>query len=95
MKRQLLGSQYGFTLFELMIVITIFIAFIGATNIFTTSPQTDVEKADRMKAVVSDMFRSEIQNISIGHMPKRDGKIASSIEIALSTGALLTKYLTG
>ena len=77
-----------------MIVITIIIAFIGATNIFNNSPQTDIEKADRMKVAVGDILRSEIQNIAIGKMPNRNGEIASTIQIDISTGGLLTRYLT-
>lgn len=76
MKRQSLGSQSGFTLFELMIVIAILGIFIATTNVFNYTPQTESEKADRMQVSIVSMLRGQLQNVSIGRMPNRDGKMA-------------------
>ncbi len=92
MKRQLFRSQSGFTLFELMIVITIFWAFILATSVFDWRPQTDMEKSDRMVIAISDILRREMQNISIGKMPKRDGVIAVKTTITIGTWGVTTSY---
>jgi prepilin-type N-terminal cleavage/methylation domain-containing protein len=92
MKRQSFPSQSGFTLFELMIVITVFSIFVMITSSFDWRPQTDIEKADRMMIVVSSTLRTEMQNISIGKMPRRDGKTATNTTINISSGGLLTTY---
>ncbi len=92
MKRQLILSQSGFTLFELMIVIAIFSAFVVVTGSFDWRPQTDIEKADRMQVVLSSTLRSEIQNVSIGKMPKRDGKTATLTTLTIGTGGVITSY---
>lgn len=92
MKRQSFPSQSGFTLFELMIVITVFSIFVMITSSFDWRPQTDIEKADRMMIVVSSTLRTEMQNISIGKMPKRDGQTAVMTKITVSSGWLLTSY---
>lgn len=86
MKRQSFPSQSGFTLFELMIVITVFSIFVMITSSFDWRPQTDIEKADRMMIVVSSTLRTEMQNISIGKMPKRDGQTAVMTKITVSSG---------
>lgn len=92
MKRQLLGSQSGFTLFELMIVIAIFSAFVVVTGSFDWRPQTDIEKADRMQVVISSTLRKEVQDISIGKMPKRDGKTTIMTTLTIGTGGISTSY---
>ncbi len=95
MKTQLYGAKSGFTLFELMIVIAIFGSFVLATNIFNYSPQTESERADRMMAAVSGKLKTELQNMSMWRMPKRDGKIAQLIQIEIGTGGLTYTYMTG
>lgn len=95
MKRQLYGAKSGFTLFELMIVIAIFGSFILATNIFNYSPQTESEKADRMMVAISGRLKTELQAISMGRMPKRDGVISRAIQIDIGTGGMVSSYLTG
>lgn len=95
MKRQLVWWQYGFTLIELMIVITIFGVLVVATNIFTYTPQSESEKADRMMVAISSRIKSELQNISLWRMPKRDGKIAKTVKIEIGTGGMITSYMTG
>lgn len=92
MKRQSFPSQSGFTLFELMIVITVFSIFVMITSSFDWRPQTDIEKADRMMIVVSSTLRTEMQNISIGKMPRRDGKTATTTTITVWTGGMVTTY---
>ena len=95
MKRQLHGVKSGFTLFELMVVIAIFWAFILATNIFNYSPQTESEKWDRMMVAISGRLKTELQNMSMGRMPKRNGDIAWVIQLDIGTGGLSMRYLTG
>lgn len=95
MKTQLYGAKSGFTLFELMIVIAIFGSFVLATNIFNYSPQTESEKADRMMVAISGRLKTEVQNMSMGRMPNRDGLIAWTIRIDIGTGWIMTRYLTG
>ena len=95
MKRQWLITHSGFTIFELMIVITILAFFYMVTWGFNLSPQTDMQKADRMVVWVSSSLRTEIQNVLIGKMPNRDGKIAALTKIQISTWGLIALYLTG
>ena len=95
MKRQLHGVKSGFTLFELMVVIAIFWAFILATNIFNYSPQTESEKWDRMMVAISGRLKTELQNMSMGRMPKRNGEIAKTIRIDMSNSAMTMNYFTG
>lgn len=94
MKRQPYGSKSGFTLIELMVVIGIFGAFVLATNIFNYSPQTEAEKADRIMVGISSRLRTELQNISMWRMPKRDGVIAWAIRLDVGTWGMITTYLT-
>lgn len=95
MKRQPLRSKYGFTLFEIMVVISIIGIFIAATWAFDLRPQTDIEKADRMIVRISGILKEEIQNISIGRMPKRDGDITTISKITVGTWGLIAQYYTG
>lgn len=95
MKRQPLGTKYGFTLFEIMVVISILGIFIGATGAFDLKPQTDIEKADRMIVRISGILKEEIQNIAIGRMPKRDGDRTTISKITIGTWGLIAQYFTG
>ena len=79
MKRQLFRSKYGFTLFELMIVITIIGIFYAATAGFDWRPQNDMEKSDRMIVAISSSIRTEVQNMTIGKMPRLNGYISLSL----------------
>ena len=92
---QLIGSKYGFTLFELMLVISIFWIFVFITSSFDLRPQTNIEKTDRMQIALSSNIRTEMQNIRIGKMPQRDGRIASSTIITIGTGGASTEYMSG
>lgn len=85
MKRQPLRPQSGFTIFEIVVVITIIGIFIAATGAFDLKPQTDIEKTDRMIVRVSGLLREEMQNISIGRMPKRDGEVTTVSKITIGT----------
>ena len=85
MKRQSFASKSGFTIFELMLVITIFAGFILATSIFSGKPQTDIEKSDRMQIAVSSTLRNEIQYINIGKMPVNNLQLASMAILTVST----------
>ncbi len=95
MKRQPLKSKYGFTLFEIVVVITIIWIFIAATGAFDLKPQTDIEKSDRMIVRISGIFKEEIQNISIGRMPKRDWGLTTVTKISVGTGGMIAQYFTG
>ena len=95
MKRQSFASKSGFTIFELMLVITIFAGFILATSIFSGKPQTDIERTDRMQIAVSSTLRNEIQYINIGKMPTNSGQIASKTVLTIGTGGILKSYMTG
>ncbi len=83
MKRQLFQSKYGFTLFELMIVITIVGIFYAATAGFDWRPQTDMEKSDRMVVAISSTIRTETQNMSIGKMPRNNGYVSKMTVITI------------
>lgn len=55
MKRQYnIGKiqKYGFTMIEIMLVIAMIGIFVAATNTFNWTPQTDVEKVNRIKNAV-------------------------------------------
>ena len=94
MKRQPLGLKSGFTLVELMIVITIFWVFVLTTNIFNYAPKTEAEKADRMIILIWSMLKTELQNVFIGRMPNRDGKIATRVEMRIGTWGITASYYT-
>ena len=95
MKRQPLRPQSGFTIFEIVVVITIIGIFIAATGAFDLKPQTDIEKTDRMIVRVSGLLREEMQNISIGRMPKRDGEVTTVSKITIGTWGMIAQYFTG
>ncbi len=95
MKRQPLRLKYGFTLFEIIVVISIIWIFIAATWAFDLRPQGDLEKADRMIVRISWVLKEEIQNIAIGRMPKRDGDITTVSKIIVGTWGLIARYYTG
>ncbi len=57
----------------------------AATSAFNLKPQTDIEKTDRMIVRISGILREEMQNISIGRMPKRDGDITTVSKITVGT----------
>lgn len=95
MKRQLhmwKMYKYGFTIIELMIVIAMIGIFVAATNTFNWKPQTDIEKANRMKYAISDKFRDENLKIFTGHMPNGDGRISTRTVLTIGTGGIVTTY---
>ncbi len=92
MKRQLFRSKYGFTLFELMIVMTIFGIFVMATSMFDWRPQNDMERSDRMVVSISSTLRTEVQNVTIGKMPRHNGLISTKTIITIWTWGLYTSY---
>lgn len=94
MKRQSFRTKSGFTLFELMFVITIFWVFIYATSAFNYTPQTESERADRMMISVWAIVKTALQNVSIGKMPNRDGNISAVIKMTVGTGGITTAYFT-
>lgn len=95
MKRQSSLGKSGFTIFELMVTITLLVLFFTYTLQFNWNPRTDSEKSDLISVWIAWRIRTEIQNISIGKMPKKDGKIAKSTIITFTTGAILTEYYSG
>ena len=95
MKRQFYLSKSGFTIFELMLTVTILMMFVTFTLKFNWNPRTDSEKSELISVGIAGRIRTEIQNISIGKMPKKDGRIAKTTIITLSTGSLSTQYLSG
>lgn len=95
MKRQFLLQKSGFTIFELMLSITIIILFFAFTLSFDWNPRTDSEKSELISVSIAWQLRTEIQNISIWKMPKRDGKIAKMTQITLWTGWLTIVYKSG
>lgn len=92
MKRQSYLGKSGFTIFELMVTVTILIMFFTYTLQFNWNPRTDSEKSNLISVGIAWRLRTEIQNISIGKMPKKDGRIAKSTIITLSTWSILTEY---
>lgn len=93
MKRQTFMHKYGFTMVEIMLVIVIFGIFVSATSLFNWTPQTDIEKVNRMKYAVADRLRDESLKISIGRMPRNDGVISATTTMSFSTGAgIITSY---
>ncbi len=92
MKRQLFRSKYGFTLFELMIVMTIFGIFVMATSMFDWRPQNDMERSDRMVVSISSTLRTEVQNVTIGKMPRHNGLISTKTILTIWTWGLYTSY---
>lgn len=95
MKRQFLMGESGFTLFELMIVISMLVIFFVWTLSFNWNPRTEQEKWELLAISIAWRLREEIQNIAIGKMPKRDGNIAKTTIIDISTGWLITRYYSG
>lgn len=93
MKRQSKGFQSGFTLFEIILVITIIGIFLAATNFASWKPKTSQEKVLRIKNGVSDYLRRDILDSNMGKMPMRNGKIATTTIISLSTGSISSRYL--
>lgn len=79
-------QKYGFTIIEIMIVIAMIGIFVAATNTFNWKPQTDIEKANRMKYAFSDKFRNETLKIFTGHMPNGDGRISARTILTIGTG---------
>ena len=65
MKRQLLLGKSGFTLFELMLTITIIIIFFSFAVSFNWNPRTDSEKSELISVSIAGRLRTEIQNIAI------------------------------
>jgi prepilin-type N-terminal cleavage/methylation domain-containing protein len=92
MKRQSKLSKSGFTLIELMIVIAILGIFFVATTSFNWKPRTNAERADLLSVAVSSRLREAIQNITIGRMPTRNGKVAKQAEITIGTGGMSVVY---
>ncbi len=93
MKTQSIKGKYGFTMFEIMLVIAIIGIFFAATQSFTFIPQTDTEKANRMKYAVSDILRDETLKISIGRMPINNGIISDKTTITFDTvNGIVTSY---
>ncbi|GAB0175055.1 MAG: hypothetical protein HHAS10_09340 [Candidatus Altimarinota bacterium] len=95
MKRQFYGGKSGFTIFEMMVTITILIFFFIFALRFNWNPRTDSEKSELISVGIAGRVRTEIQNISIGKMPKKDGRIAKTTIITFSTGSILTEYYSG
>lgn len=75
-----------------MLVIAMIGIFIGATNSFNWKPQTDIEKANRIKYAVSDKLRDESLKIFTGHMPNYDGEIARETTLTIGSGGIETTY---
>jgi prepilin-type N-terminal cleavage/methylation domain-containing protein len=94
MKRQFLQGKSGFTLFELMIVISIIGLFTMYTLQIDFNPRTNSEKAELMSVSLASQLRTEIQNISIGKMPVYDGRTAKQTEITLGPAGMTTRYLS-
>ncbi len=93
MKRQSMLSKYGFTMLEIMIVITMIGIFFAATNSFTFLPQTDIEKTNRMKYTISDMLRDESLKMSIGRMPNNNGNVSDKTIMSISPATgIITSY---
>lgn len=92
MKRQSYLNQSGFTIFEMMVTVTVLIMFFTYTLQFNWNPRTDSEKSELISVWIAWRLRTEIQNISIGKMPKKDGRIAKTTIITVSTGSILTEY---
>ena len=78
-----------------MLSVTILLLFFGFTLSFNYNPRTDSEKSELISVSLAWQLRTEIQNISIGKMPKKDGKIAKMTIITVATGWLLIEYLSG
>lgn len=97
MKRQFPMGKSGFTLFELMVTVTVLLVFFVYTLQFNWNPRTDSEKSELISVGIAGRLRTEIQNISIGKMPKIDGtgRIAKATVITISTGSILTEYYSG
>jgi prepilin-type N-terminal cleavage/methylation domain-containing protein len=95
MKRQFLRGKSGFTLFELMIVISIIGLFTMYMIRFDFNPRTNSEKVELMAVSLASQLRTEIQNISIGKMPIYDGRTAKQTEITIWPAGMTTRYLSG
>lgn len=95
MKRQFYEGKSGFTIFEMMVTITILILFFTYTLRFNFNPRTDSEKSELISVWIAWRIRTEIQNISIWRMPKKDGRIAKTTIMTFTTGSILTEYYSG
>lgn len=94
MKRQFLSCKYGFTLVELMIVIALIGILISSISIFDWRPNTEIERVERMKNAVASTLRTEIQNVSLGRMPKRDARISRYTIMTIGTWGITTQHKT-
>lgn len=95
MKRQSDRRQSGFTLFEIMLVISIIGIFFTITLRTNWNPRNNSEKVNLLSVAIAGRLRNEIQAISIGRMPKRDGNTATETRITIGTGGLITRYYSG
>jgi hypothetical protein len=48
-----------------------------------------------MQVAISGRLKTELQNISIGRMPKRDGNVANYVKMIIGSGGISTSYYTG
>lgn len=95
MKRQYnIGKiqKYGFTMIEIMLVIAMIGIFVAATNTFNWTPQTDVEKVNRIKNAVWNLIRDENLKVSIGRMPMDDWVVSAMTTLTIGTGWIITNY---
>lgn len=93
MKRQWITSKYGFTIVEIMLVIVIIGIFVSATSVFNWTPQTNIEKTNRIKYKISDMLRDEALKMSIGRMPIGNGVVSAKTTITIDPVLwILTTY---
>lgn len=66
-----------------MLVIVIIGIFVSATSVFNWTPQTNIEKTNRIKYKISDMLRDEALKMSIGRMPIGNGVVSAKTTITI------------
>ncbi|MBP9779818.1 prepilin-type N-terminal cleavage/methylation domain-containing protein [Candidatus Gracilibacteria bacterium] len=94
MKTQFSFRKYGFTLVELMIVISIIMYIFYQFSRISFLPREDVAKAERLANKVASVLHEGLMNVSIGRMDAtKQAVTGATISFSTSTG-IYWKYTT-
>lgn len=96
-KFQISMQKKGFTLLEMMVVITLLGLLFYATTLFENNKQTEREKADRLVSLLADTLQADNMNLFLWRMPARDGLTVDRISTTINkyTGLHKSYYNSG